>query len=256
MTQKTPHFIWHDLITTDAPAAQAFYAKVIGWNMEAYPPGSDYAVLSAGTVGMGGIMPMPADACESGAPPCWQGYIAVDDVDACAARILASGGATIRPADEIPTVGRFAVMADPQGAAFIVFKPSGSEPMPTATPGTPGLVGWNELHALDGPSAFDWYASMFGWTATGDMDMGPLGIYRMFATGAEPVGGMMTKMPEMPVPAWAYYFNVESIDAAMQRTLDAGGKVLNGPQEVPGPMFIANCQDPQGAMFSMVATQR
>jgi predicted enzyme related to lactoylglutathione lyase len=86
--------------------------------------------------------------------------------------------------------------------------------------------------------------------------MGAMGVYRLFATGGEPVGGMMTKMPNMPMPFWAYYFNVESINDAIDRTNKAGGKVLHGPQEVPGPMYIANCQDPQGAFFSMVSSRR
>jgi predicted enzyme related to lactoylglutathione lyase len=79
----------------------------------------------------------------------------------------------------------------------------------------------------------------------------------LFSTGGpDAAGGMMTKMPEVPGPFWAYYVKVEALDAAIERVLGAGGKVLNGPMEVPGPMFIANCQDPQGAWFSMVAAQR
>jgi hypothetical protein len=256
MTTRPAPFVWHDLITTDVEAAKAFYAQVIGWNMQSFPGSEDYTVVSAGTVGVGGIMAIPPDACERGAPACWQGYIAVDDVDDYAARILSRGGTIIRPATDIPNVGRFALAADPQGAVFIIFKPRSSDPMPSAAPNAPGLVGWNELHAVDGLKAFDWYAEMFGWTRSRDMDMGPMGIYRLFATGGEPVGGMMTKMPEMPRPFWAYYFNVASIDDAIERTTQAGGKVVNGPHEVPGPMFIVNCQDPQGAGFSMVATQR
>jgi len=249
-------FVWHDLITTDVEAAKTFYAQVIGWNMQTFSPDNPYTVLSAGAVGMGGIMAMPTDACERGAPPCWQGYIGVDDVDRVAERITTTGGTVHRAPEDIPHVGRFALVADPQGAVFIIFKPHHGGPAPQAAMDTPGLVGWNELMAADGPTAFDWYAKLFGWTKAQDMDMGPMGVYRHFATGAHPVGGMMTKMPEMPVPFWAYYFNVPTLDAAIERTLQAGGKLLHGPQEVPGPMYIANCQDPQGAWFSMVAPQR
>ena len=249
-------FVWHDLMTTDVHAAKAFYAEVIGWSMQAFPGSNDYTVVSAGPAGVGGIMPMPPEVLERGVPPCWQGYIGVDDVDACAAKIAAAGGAVIQPPNDIPTVGRFAVVADPQGAVFIVFKPASSEGGAVAPPGTPGLVGWNELHAADGLAAFDWYAHMFGWTKSHDMDMGPVGIYRIFATGAEPVGGMMSKMPEVPMPCWAFYFNVDAIDAAIARTVAAGGKLMHGPQEVPGPMYTANCQDPQGAWFAMVAPKR
>jgi predicted enzyme related to lactoylglutathione lyase len=118
-------------------------------------------------------------------------------------------------------------------------------------------VGWQELHAGDGVAAFDWYADLFGWSLARDFDMGPMGVYRLFSTGGpEATGGMMTKMPEAPAPFWAYYFNVETLDAAMDRVRNAGGKVMNGPMEVPGPMFVANCQDPQGAWFSLVAPVR
>jgi uncharacterized protein len=256
MPQKPSSFVWHDLITTDVEAAKTFYAQVIGWNMQAFTPGHDYTVLSAGTVGMGGIMAMPPDACERGAPACWQGYIGVDDVDACAERVRATGGAIVRAPEDIPQVGRFALVADPQGAVFIIFKASSSEAMPQASPGTPGLVGWNELHARDGLQAFDWYADLFGWTRSRDMDMGPMGVYRIFAAGSGDAGGMMNKMPEVPVPFWAFYFNVDAIDAAIERVVQAGGKLMYGPQEVPGPMYVANCQDPQGAWFSMVAPRR
>jgi uncharacterized protein len=254
-TQPAP-FVWHDLMTTDVAAAKAFYAHVIGWNMQDFPGGNDYTVLSAGTVGMGGIMALPADVTARGVPPHWQGYIGVDDVDAYAERVQATGGTVHHAPTDIPGVGRFAVAADPQGAVFILFKPGSTEAMPTTSPGTPGLVGWNELHAADGLKAFDWYAGLFGWTVSQDMDMGPMGVYRLFATGGEPVGGMMTKMPQMPVPCWIYYFNVDGLDAAVERTVQRGGKLLHGPQEVPGPMVIANCQDPQGAMFSMVSVRR
>ena len=253
MNHKPAVFVWHELLTTDVEAAKTFYANVIGWNMQAFPGANDYTVLSAGATGIGGITVIPPDAHERGAPACWQGYIGVDDVDACCERIRSSGGAVVRAAGDIPNVGRFAVVADPQGAVFIVFKPNAGGSMPTAAPGTPGLVGWNELHAGDGIKAFDWYAKMFGWTVIQDMDMDPMGIYRLFAAGAQPIGGMMTKLPEMPMPFWAYYFNVESLNDAIDRTVKGGGKVLHGPQEVMGPMFIANCQDPQGAWFSMVA---
>jgi len=61
---------------------------------------------------------------------------------------------------------------------------------------------------------------------------------------------MMTKMPEMPVAAWLYYFNVESIDAAIGRVKAGGGQVVHGPMEVPGGSWIINAIDPQGALFA------
>ena len=73
--------------------------------------------------------------------------------------------------------------------------------MPTAPAGTPGLVGWNELHAGDGKQALDWYAAMFGWTQDSEMDMGPMGKYRMYGQGDKTYGGMFTKSADMPMPS-------------------------------------------------------
>ena len=97
---------------------------------------------------------------------------------------------------------------------------------------------------------------MFGWRKGETLDMGPNGVYQLFATGGDAVGGMMTKMPEMPVPAWVYYINVDAIDAAMGRVTAGGGTVINGPMEVPGGQWILQGLDPQGAMFALVAPRR
>jgi uncharacterized protein len=256
MSTKIAPFVWHDLMTSDVAAAKLFYSKLIGWNMQSFDATTDYTVLSVGKTGMGGIMPIPPEASAQGMPPCWQGYIAVDDVDAYAAKVVATDGKIYKPPQDIPNVGRFAVAGDPFGAAFILFKPGSSEEMPPAQPGTQGLVGWNELHAGDGEKAFVFYSTLFGWTKTREMDMGPMGIYRLFATGKDEVGGMMTRPKEMPVSTWLYYFNVNGIDAAVARVNEGGGKVLMGPHQVPGGLWIAQCLDPHGAMFGMISVTR
>ena len=175
---------------------------------------------------------------------------------AATARVQAAGGTVCHVPEDIPGVGRFSVLTDPQGAAFILFKGNLDAAPPAPPPGTPGTVGWHELHAGDGAKAWDFYSTQFGWTKDSAMDMGPMGVYQLFATGGEAVGGMMTKMPEQPMPAWLYYFNVEAIDAAAQRVSAGGGKVVNGPMEVPGGQWIINAVDPQGAMFALVAPTR
>ena len=158
------------------------------------------------------------------------------------------------PAD-IPEVGRFSVVADPQGAIFILFKPSGADNNP-APPGTPGHVGWHELYAADWASALDFYAARFGWTKADAVDMGAMGTYQLFAAGGEPIGGMMNKPDIIPSPVWLFYFNVTEVDAAVGRVNAHGGQVLNGPLQVPGGSWIVQCMDPQGAMFALVARKR
>jgi uncharacterized protein len=258
MPNPTPNqFVWYDAMTSDMQAAESFYTKVIGWAAkDAGMPDRGYTILSIGDAMVGGLMPITPQAAAMGAKPCWTGYVGVSDVDAYAQRVKAEGGAVHRPPEDIPGVGRFAVVADPQGAVFILFKGNGQSDQTPAAPGTPGTIGWHELYANDGASAFAFYAKLFGWTKTEAMDMGAMGMYQMFATGGPAVGGIMTKPPEVPMPCWLYYFNVDAIDAAMARVTKQGGKVLMGPHEVPGGSWVLQCHDPQGAMFALVAPKR
>ena len=185
------------------------------------------------------------------------GYILVDDVDAMAARVGAEGGKLLRGPVTVPGIIRFAVVADPQGAGFLIAQPLSDANPPPLAPGLPGTIGWHELYAVDGPSAFAFYEKLFGWTKDQALDMGPMGTYQLFKTGGQyAAGGMMTKPAAIPVPFWGYYFNVDALDAAVARVTAGGGKILNGPMEVPGPMWVVNCMDPQGAAFSLVAPKR
>jgi hypothetical protein len=154
---------------------------------------------------------------------------------------------------------RFAVMSDPQGAAIVVFTPNPAMPSPQRpAPPTPGTIGWHELYTTDLEGGFDFYNKLFGWTKVSDMDMGQMGPYRIFDQGDHQQmgdGGMMTKAPQIPVSCWNFYFAVDSIKAAAQRVESGGGKVINGPMQVPGGGWIINGQDPLGAMFSLVSSK-
>jgi predicted enzyme related to lactoylglutathione lyase len=171
--------------------------------------------------------------------------------------VQAAGGSIRRAPEDIPGIGRFSVVTDPHGAAFVLFK-GNSTPPPVAAPGTPGFVGWNELHAGDLATEWPFYEKLFCWSNAGEVDMGPAGAYRMFATGTDPsaVGGMMTKTPETPNPFWLYYFNVAAVDATVARVQASGGKLLMGPHQVPGGQWIAQFLDPQGAIFGVVSVVR
>jgi predicted enzyme related to lactoylglutathione lyase len=253
----TGKFLWYELMTSDVKAAEVFYTKVVGWNARDAGMAEPYTLFTLGkgddAVPVGGLMGTPPEAKAAGAPPHWTGYIGVEDVDAMARRVGELGGKTYVPPTDIPNVGRFAILSDPQGATFALFKP-GSEPAANPpAPATPGTVGWHELMAVDGPKAAEFYTSLFGWKKGEAMDMGPNGVYQIFEVGGVQTGGIMTKPKEMPVPAWGYYVNVDEIQAAIKRVNEAGGKIINGPMEVPGGSWIVNGIDPQGAHFSLVA---
>jgi predicted enzyme related to lactoylglutathione lyase len=257
MSDSQGKFVWYELMTTDPKAAEEFYRSVVGWGaQDAGMPGMTYTLLTVGGVPAAGLMEMPERVSSSGAPPAfWTGYVFVDDVDASAAQAAGEGGAVHHAPDDIPGIGRFAVISDPQGAAIALFKSTMMAGQSFA-PDTPGSVGWHELYAGDREAAFAFYAKLFGWTKAEHFDMGPMGVYQLFAAGGKTTGGMMTKPPQVPVPCWLYYFCVEAIDAAAARVQSGGGRILNGPMEVPGGSFVVQCLDPQGGPFCLIAPRR
>ncbi len=256
MSNKTPSFIWYDLMTTDTAAAATFYQNVIGWNIKASDTSDfPYFIISKGETGVGGMMPIDPEH-GGDMKPGWNGYVWVDSVDAYAAKTVELGGKLWKGPQDIPGIGRFAVLSDPQGAVFLLFKDAGGPPQAQVPAGTAGHVGWHELYASDLPKALEFYRALFGWTPDQAMDMGEMGVYQTFATGGPAVGGMMTKMAQMPQPYWMYYFNVDAIDAAVQKIEAGGGKVTMGPHQVPTGSWIVNAIDPQGAMFALVAPAR
>ncbi|SCW30693.1 hypothetical protein SAMN02927900_00443 [Rhizobium mongolense subsp. loessense] len=254
-------FIWCELMTTDTNAAARFYSSVVGWTTKEMPMEdlpSPYTIFEADGRGVAGMMTFPAELEGQGIPPNWTGYVCVDDVDQSVKDFEANGGQIRRPPEDIPTIGRFAVVADPHGAILCIMTPlpmegdSGWEP----EMGTPGHIGWHELMAGNMEEAFAFYSKVFDWTKDHDFDMGEMGAYRIFAEHGKQIGGMMTKPANVPMCYWGYYFNVPAIDSAIERVNAGGGKVIVGPMEVPGGSWIINATDPQGAFFCLVAPGR
>ncbi len=197
-------------------------------------------------------MALPPDAKAAGARPGWIGYVWVDDLSSAVDQVTREGGVVHRPPNDIPGVGKFAIIGDPQGPMIALFTGPDADMGRNPTPGAPGHAGWRELYAADGEKAFDFYSKLFGWTEAATVDMGGMGTYRIFAVGGEQAGGMMTKPPAVPAPYWLYYFNVAEINEAATRVRAGGGEIVNGPHEVPGGSIILQCLDPQGAMFALV----
>jgi len=246
-------FLWYDLMTTDPPGAQAFYGKVAGWGLQPFPdPNMPYTMFTRDGVPIGGSMQLPDAAVKAGAPSHWIAYIGTPDVDKTVTDAAAMGARPHVAPQDIPGVGRFAVLADAQGATSAFFTPSTEQP-PSRRPEI-GDISWHELATTDAKAALQFYGALFGWEQTGAHDMGEMGVYHMFGWGGRAVGGMFTAPPNFPAPPhWLVYFRVADINRGAEAVKARGGKVLMGPHEVPGGDWIVQCMDPQGAAFALHA---
>ncbi len=247
-------FTWYELMTTDPAAGRDFYSKLSGWGVETFDEPMPYTMFTLGESPVAGLMQLTQEAQDNGAPPHWLGYVLVDDADATVAAAQAAGGSVFVEPQDIPEMGRFSVLADPNGGVFAIWqalKDATSDDMVPV-----GRFSWHELMTTDLELAFDFYSGLFGWVKVAAHDMGDMGTYQIFSRrdGTVPIGGMMTKPnPEMP-DAWLYYVRVADAAATIAQVEEMGGQLLHGPMEVPGGDHVAACLDPQGAAFAIHAT--
>lgn len=256
---------WYELGTGDLDGAGTFYARILGWQVsDSGMEGFDYRLARSGDSMVAGMM---SNATQHGnPPPNWVIYFAVDDCDRTATAIKTTGGEVFRGPDDVPGTGRYAVVADPQGAVFGLLQPDMSQ-MSAAERAKAeagegafnqqkaGHGNWNELMTSDPKAAFDFYAGLFGWTRGDAMPMGEMGTYQLFRHKGADIGAMMG-LGNAPVPAWLPYFGINgTVTKVVDRIKAAGGTVHHGPAEVPGPAWIAVAQDPQGAWFAVVGPE-
>ena len=245
-------FAWHELMTPDPDAAIRFYRQVVGWDIEQFPGMPDYRMWTSGGKQRGGVMRQSEDERRRGLAPHWLMYVAVPDVDATIRQAEGLGGRVRIPAKSVPGVGRYAILADPQGIAFSLYTPE--SPRPGSVDTDLGDFSWHELAAPDPNSAWSFYQALFGWEKSSAMDMGPDGTYQMFRRGGGKIdlGAFYRRPADKPgTAAWLMYAFVRDADRAAELVTQLGGRVQSGPMDVPGGGRIATCVDPQGAAFAV-----
>ena len=243
-------FIWYELLTSDADAAQRFYGEVVGWTVtDSGQPGMDYRILDAGDGPAGGMMQINDQM--AGVKPIWLGYVGVPDVDASVADWTKAGGIVQMPAMDIPNVGRMAMLADPDGVPLYVMR-GAVDAISTAFRTTDARhVRWNEISVKDDAAALAFYKARFGWEVVGSMPMGEMGDYRLLGANGVNIGALM-RSGAGHAPGWVYYIGVADIDLAVAKIKTGGGEVLDGPHQVPGGEYSLQARDPQGAAFGLV----
>ena len=247
MADKTRRgrFVWHELMTSDSVAAYGFYAKTLGW--KTVTPEGDAAHTSlAGPAG-----PIAnASQLDDGASS-WIPYVGSDDLEQTISDATERGASVAKSITDVPGGGRYVHLTDPHGAVFGVY--SSDDPVPREAPAKRGDYSWHELATTHVNAAFEFYAALFGWEKLDEHDMGPDDVYLVFGRNGKPLGGIYRKMPEQPDCAWLGYVRVKDVEKIVKKVKSAGGKLINGPMDVPGGDRIAQFLDPQGAMFAVHA---
>jgi uncharacterized protein len=242
-------FVWYELTTPDVDGAQKFYQRFTKWGTQAFD--KDYMMWTSGGVPRAGIFRLTDEMRKQGVPPNWMPYVESDDVDATARKAKSLGGTIVVPPDDIPGTGRFAVLRDPQGATFGIYK---SAHMSNAWGGTPEVdrFSWHELMTTDYTKAFEFYRALFNWKNVGEMDMGGGSMYLMAGHGEAMYAGIFNRMPDMAnvPPFWLVYIHVKDVAKAVAAATKGGATIVRPRMEIPGGT-IAILSDPQGAGFAV-----
>jgi predicted enzyme related to lactoylglutathione lyase len=248
----TGKIVWHELMANDPKQAAAFYTSIAHWRAQASSMAPDYTELWAPTGAVGGLMGITNEMRAGGARPGWVIYVATADLDATLALATQLGGRICKEPMSIPGVGRFAFLADPQGAMFAVIAPAGPEN--ASAPSGVGAFTWVELPTTDPDGACAFYQKLFGWQKSAAHDMGPMGIYQLISRNGIDIGGICRKQAQQPGPTqWLSYSMVPSAADAASQVKAAGGTVIHGPAQVPGGTWITICLDPTGTMFAVMS---
>jgi len=251
MTDKNLHttgrFVWHELHTSDPRAAAAFYGELLGWKTRSMDmgPGGAYTIITAGDKDVGGIVPLDTSRAPRSN---WLPYCTAVDVDAAAATAAAKGGQVLMGAMDIPTVGRFAVVRDPQGGVIAPFRMS-EEYAETDDRPAPWTFCWDEHLSGDPAAALSFYQAIFGWKDS-PKEMGPAGTYHVLERGKRQAAGLAKQADGMPT-VWLSHVLVDDLDEASQRAARLGAKTLVPVVPVPEIGRFSVIADPTGAGIAL-----
>lgn len=238
---------WVDVSTPDLDATRAFYGPLFGWTTQ---PGPGGAAGGHATFLLGGKRVAAAAPVEPGRAGGWTTYLASDDVEETAARVIAAGGAVVTGPLEVPDAGRVLVARDPVGASFGAWE-AGAQ-IGAAVANAPGSLVWNELVTADATTATAFLQRVFDY-AIETTDVGQPEAYRMLLVDGRPVAGVLQPGDARPGTShWLTYFAVADTDATCAHVADLGGRVTYGPTDtVYGRLAVV--ADTTGARFAVIA---
>lgn len=238
---------WYELATTDREAANAFYSDIFGWTVDNVPIGTSetYTLFKLGGLDVAAS----CDVQQPGQHPHWLTYFNAPEIDATAAKATELGASVLMPPFDVATHGRMAVIRDPEGVYFALWKAASH--IGAQRNGDMNTIGWSELASRDNEAAAKFYGELLGLVSKPHS----IGMeYIEFGAGVHTLGGflkMSADWGDVP-PHWSFYVQVPDCDAVVARVKELGGKVLHGPFDAPGVGRIAMLMDPQGAKFNII----
>lgn len=250
---KPGRFCWFELATCDQAAAKKFYADLFGWMANDFPmgPGSFYTMFQLRGRDVGAAYTLMPEQAKQGAPPHWGTYVSVASVDEAVAKAKSLGGMVLAGPMDVFEQGRMAVLRDPTGAVIGVWQ--AKQHQGVGIGGEPGAFCWSELATRDTVAATQFYTALFGWkTKVSDAAGIP---YTHWRNDGVDIGGMMAMNEQWgPIPPhWMNYVAVTNCDEMVAKASGLGGKVCVPATDIPNTGRFAVLQDPQGAMFSVIA---
>jgi predicted enzyme related to lactoylglutathione lyase len=235
-------FVWRELATSEPEKAVGFYSELFGWKIKETDMGggSKYYLINNGEKQIGGIWPSDP---KMKMPTFWGEYVSVENVDDATTRAKKAGGKVFKDPMDIPNVGRFAIVQDPQGGVTMPFKSVHGDP-PASTPPQAGEFCWESLSTSNSKAAIEFYTSVYDWKV------------KEFAPGMpyfEGAGQQVASfMEDQKIPThWLSYVAVPKLGEARDRAKRLGAKILMEEIPVPGIGKFAVIQDPVGATIAL-----
>lgn len=242
---------WVDLASLEPKEARRFYASVFGWTAvdREIPGGPPYAEFRFAGRSVGGLGQISEELRDAGAPPSWNTYVNVEDLETTTAKVEPLGGEIMVPVTRILDAGWLAFIRDPTGGSIGLWQKN--RHFGARLINEPGALCWSELATRDVECAREFYHELVGWEFDQQLSA-PTKYYIVRALG-HPNGGLMQMNEEWgdTPPHWAVYFSVEDTDDAVKRAEQAGGSVRVLPFDTPVGR-VATLIDPQGAVFSLI----
>jgi uncharacterized protein len=240
---------WIELMTSDPAKSKAFYGELFGWTSEeAGEELGNYITFAKDNQAVAGGM---RNTPETGVPDVWSVYLATDDIKEVNDRALANGGGVIVEPMDIPNVGTMAVVTDAGQAAIGAWQPGEFEGFGVLE--EHGAPSWFELHTRDYDASVRFYQKVFGW----DIQVVSDAPEFRYTTRADGPGGMLAGimdatafLPEGVPNHWSVYFEVDDVDAALAKTAELGGAIVQPAEDTPYGR-LATATDSTGTLFKL-----